>query len=188
VGVTVHFFAFDPAAYAVPPTIDGLVARGDVDRALCVAPAAAARLTEIDSRLGDNKRWYDNIDGDDAWSSARAHVDERARVALDHWLSHLFWDGGEDGCPCGRAPVGVAGGEVVYDRALVEHIVSLACALAPVEAALALGGDPSETEAPDRSWIYGFDGFCYMVHEWQRVFEETLRAGPERGLLRWVWI
>ena len=186
-GVTVHFFAFDPAAYAAPPTIDGLVAQGDLDDELSVIPAAASRLTEVDSRIGDNKRWYDNIDGDDAWSRARPHVDAASRIALDRWLSHLFWEPGDAGCPCGLAPVGVGEGEVVYDAALVAHIVSLACALEPVEAALALAFAPPGSEPPDRSWIYGVDGFCYLVHEWQRVFEETQRAGPDRALLRWVW-
>lgn len=187
-GVTAHFFAFDPGAYAVPPTIDGLVERGDLDHELSVTRAAAARLKEIDSWLGDNKRWYDNLDGDFAWARARQHVEEAPRAAIDRWLSHLFWHDDDAGCTCGREPAGVAESMVVYDRALLEHVTSLACSLEPVRAALATEfGDPPRTGGLDRPWIYEFDGFCGLVLEWQQVFERALHAGPDRGLLRWVW-
>lgn len=190
-GVTAHFFAFDPRAYPTPPTIETLRERGDLDDELSVLPSAAPRLRELTSILGSNKRWNDNLAGDYAWSCARQHVPAELRTALDHWLSHLFWDAGAagDACPCERGPTVVADHEVIYDRALLEHILSLACPLDPLEAALAVefDGEPPRTERLPQTWIYDFDGFTWLVREWQRPFERALAAGPGWSLLRWVW-
>ncbi len=188
-GVTAHFFAYDPRAYDGPPTIDRLHARGDLDDELGVTPGAADRLREIATPLGDNKRWYDNLAGDFAWSCARQHVDGEARAAIDRWRSHLFWDTEAEGCRCGREPTVVAEGEVVYERALLEHIVSLACPLGPVGPALSLefDGEPPKTERLHQHWIYDLDGFEWLAGEWHAAFERALGAGPGWGLLRWVW-
>jgi len=188
-GVTAHFFAYDPRAYGVPPTIDRLLEAGDIDRDLEVAGEAKGRLIEVPTPLGDNKRWYDNLAGDWAWACARKHVADEARAPIDRWLSHLFWDADVDGCPCGREPAVVAESEVVYDRALLEHIASLACSLQPAGPALAVefDGDPPKTERFDRPWIYDADEFEGLVLEWHRIFERALEAGPGWGLLRWVW-
>lgn len=190
-GVTAYFFAFDPRAYPTPPTIETLRERGDLDDELSVLPNAASRLQELTSILGSNKRWNDNLAGDYAWFCARKHVPADLRTALDHWLSHLFWDAGDvgDACPCAREPTVVADHEVVYDRALLEHILSLACPLDPLQAALAVefDGEPPKTERLPQTWIYDFDGFTWLVSEWQRLFERALAAGPGWSLLRWVW-
>lgn len=188
-GVTAHFFAYDPQAYRQPPTVDGLLERGDVDRELTVAAEAGARLCEVPTPLGDNKRWYDNLAGAFAWACARKHVESGARAAIDRWLSHLFWDANGAGCPCGREPLAVAESEVVYDRALLEHIASLACPLEVVGPALSIefDGDPPKTERLVRPWIYDLDEFEVLALEWHRVFKRALAAGPGWGLLRWVW-
>lgn len=189
-GVTAHFFAFDPRVYATPPTIDRWVERGELDQELEVVDEAKAWLKEIHSPLGDNKRWYDNLAGDFAWTCARKHVAPEGRAELDAWLSHLFWEAGDDdGCPCGRGPIVVAEHEEIYDHALLEHVLSLERSLLPVEAALAVefDGAPPKTERLHRPWIYDYDGFCELVFEWQRVFERASKAGPGWSLLRWVW-
>jgi len=188
-GVTAHFFAFDPRAYTTPPTIERWVEWGDLDRELEVMDEANARLVAIPSLLGDNKRWYDNLAGDFAWTCARKHVAPKARAELDTWLSHLFWDAGDEGCSCGHGPTAVAEHEVVYDHALLEHILSLERSLLPVEAALPLefDGDPPKTERLHRPWIYDYECFCELVFEWQRGFERAMKAGPGWSLLRWVW-
>lgn len=188
-GVTAHFFAFDPRRYSAPPTIDRWVEAGELDRELQVVGEARAWLEEIETPLGNNKRWSDNLAGDFAWTRAREHVAPDERAGLDVWLSHLFWDGGDAGCPCRRAPTVVADDEVIYDHALLEHIVSLARPLLPVEAGLALefAGDPPKSPRWDRPWIYEFDGFCELVGTWQQLLQQALRAGPGWSLLRWVW-
>lgn len=188
-GVTAYFFAFDPRAYTTAPTIDRWVEWGELDRELEVASEASARLKAIPTVLGDNQRWYDNLAGDFAWTCARKHVAPEVRAELDVWLSHLFWDAGDEGCGCGREPTAVAEHEVVYDHALLEHILSLERSLLPVEAALSLefDGDPPKTERLHRPWIYDYDGFCELALEWQRSFERASKAGPGWSLLRWVW-
>ena len=188
-GVTAHFFAFDPRRYTTPPSIDRWVEWGELDRELSIVGEASAWLKEIDTPLGNNKRWYDNLAGDFAWARARRHVAPEVRAELDAWLSHLFWDTDEEGCRCGREPVAVADCEVVYDAALLDHVLSLERPLAPVEAALAveLDGDPPKSPRLDRPWIYDFDGFCELASEWQRIFTRARKAGPEWSLLRWVW-
>jgi hypothetical protein len=188
-GVTVHYFAFDPGVHTMTPTLDRWLASGAIDRELEVQPAARTTLKEISTWLGDNKRWYDNLAGDHAWSCARTQVDGSARAEIDRWLSHLFWDAGGEGCACGREPIVVAEQEVVFDRALLDHIVSLECSLVPVAPALSLefDGDPPKTERLHNAWIYDFDGFEGLVSEWQRIFRCALEAGPGWSLLRWVW-
>jgi hypothetical protein len=189
VGVTAHFFAFDPRVYATPPTTDRWLAEGALDPELEVTKAAASALAEIQTPLGDNKRWSDNLAGDFAWSCARKHVDPGARDEIDRWLSHLFWDADGRGCPCGRSPIVVADQEVIYDRALLEHVVSLKRSLAPAEAALAFefAGDPPRTERFHASWIYELDGLEWLTSTWHQIFERAVAAGPGWSLLQWVW-
>jgi len=191
-GVTTHFFAFDPSVCTTAPTIERWVEQGALDAELEVADQARSWLKPIRSpQLGDNKRWYDNLAGDFAWTRAREQVPAEARAEIDRWLSHLFWDAGEHGCACARGPiqVGEDPNEVVYDRALLDHIAALECSLLPVEAALAFefAGEPPRTEGLHGSWIYEFDGFCALVFAWQEVFERARKAGAGWSLLRWVW-
>ncbi|HEY0138611.1 MAG TPA: hypothetical protein VGB85_31220 [Nannocystis sp.] len=188
-GITAHFFAFDPRVCTTPPTIDQLVKSGAVDHELQVLGEAARWLKEIASPLGDNKRWYDNLAGDFAWSCAREHVAPEDRSPLDHWFSHLFWHGAADGrCPCGREPAVVAENEEVYDSALLEHILSLERPLWVVEPALAIefNGDPPKTERLDRPWIYDFDNFCDLALMWQHLIRRATKAGPGWSLLQWL--
>jgi hypothetical protein len=186
-GVTAFFYAYDPRVSPVPPTVEGLRASGALDDELTVIGEAARWLREIPSPLGDNKRWSDNLAGDWAWRCARAHVAAEARGPIDRWLSHLFWEG--EGCPCGREPLVVGDSQVVYDRALLEHIVSLACPLVALGPALSVefDGDPPKSPRLDRPWIYDVGELEGLVHEWQRIFTEALAAGPGWQLLRWVW-
>jgi hypothetical protein len=188
VGVTAHFFAFDPRVYTTP-TMDRWLAEGALDPEMEVTPAAASALAEIQTPLGGNKRWSDNLAGDFAWSSARTHVHDPARGEIDRWLSHLFWDADVHGCPCGRRPTVVAEQELVYDRPLLEHLVSLQRPLAPIEAALVFefAGDPPRTERFDSPWIYELDGFEWLTSSWHQIFERALEAGPGWSLLQWVW-
>jgi hypothetical protein len=187
-GVTAHFFAFDPRRCTAAPGIDRWIECGALDRELQVVGDARAWLKEILSPLGDNKRWYDNLAGNFAWSRARAHVDPAERAALDVWLSHLFWDAGDAGCPCGRTPTSVGEHEVVYDHPLLEHIVALARPLWPVEAGLEyeFAGDPPRSQRFDRPWIYDHDGFTELVLTWHQLMKHALRAGPGWSLLQWV--
>lgn len=187
-GVTAHFFAFDPARYPTLPTIDRLVEAGDLDRELRVVGGASEWLAEVDTPLGDNKRWYDNLAGDFAWDRAREHVEPALRAELDRWFSHLFWDREGEGCPCGRHPVVVGETEVVHDHDLLTHVLSLARPLSSIEPALAIefAGDPPRSERLDRPWIYDFDGFCELVHERQRVLQQAARR-PGWSLLQWIW-
>lgn len=189
-GVTAHFFAFDPRRTPTAPGIDRWFDCGAIDRELQVVGDAAAWLREIESPLGDNKRWYDNLAGDHAWSRARAHVDPDERAALDRWLSHLFWDAGDAGCPCGREPTSIGDSEVIYDHALLEHIVALARPLDPIEPALSyeFAGDPPRSQRFDRPWIYEYDGFSDLALTWHQLMQRALRAGPGWSLLRWIWL
>jgi hypothetical protein len=199
-GVTAHFFAFDPRVYTTPPTIDRWLQWEELDRELQVLGKANAWLKPLPSPLGDNKRWYDNLAGDFAWTCARKHVPPEPRAEIDRWLSHLFWQTDDDadiaadtantaGCPCKRHPTPVADQEVVYDHALLEHISSLECSLLAVEPALAIefDGDPPKTERLHRPWIYDFDCFCELAFEWQSLFERARKAGPGWSLFRWIW-
>lgn len=188
-GVTAHFFAFDPRVYTTPPTMERWLEWGELDREMQVLGKATAWLREIPTPLGDNKRWYDNLAGDFAWTCARKHVAPEIRVDLDAWLSHLFWDADVEGCPCGRHPTEAAEHEVVFDHALVQHILSLERPLDPVEPALALefDGDPPKTERLHRPWIYDYDGFRELALEHQRIFRRATKAGPGWSLLCWVW-
>lgn len=116
-------------------------------------------------------------------------MEPESRVQIDTWLSHLFWDAGVEGCSCGRRPSSIAEHEVVYDHALLEHILSLECSLLPVEAALSIefDGIPPKTERIHQPWIYDYEGFCELAFEWHRSFERARKAGPGWSLLRWVW-
>ncbi len=188
-GVTAHFFAFDPRACATPTTIEGWRAAGALDDELEVSSDAHGWLRALDSPLGHNQRWYDNLAGDFAWTRAREHVAAAERIELDAWFSHLFWTEAGQGCACGREPSVVADAEVVYDDALLRHILALARPLEVVAPALALefDGDPPKTERLNREWIYDFDGFCELVDAWQRVLAGARRAGEGWSLFRWVW-
>jgi hypothetical protein len=188
-GVTAHFFAFDPCVYTVPPTMDRWLEWGELDREMEIVGKAKAWLRELPSPLGDNKRWYDNLAGEFAWTCARRHVDEPARAALDRWFSHLFWESAEHGCSCARQPETVAEDQVIYDRALIDHILSLAHPLEVLEPALAaeFQGDPPKTEPLHESWIYEMDGFASLVDRWQALFRAAAKAGPGWSLFRWVW-
>lgn len=188
-GVTAHFFAFDPRAAAAPTTIDGWRAAGALDDELDVSVDAHRWLRAIDSRLGDNKRWSDNLAGDFAWSRARQHVAPELRAELDAWFSHLFWDAQGHGCDCGRGPLVVGDAEIVYDAALLRHILGLARPLETIASALAheFDGNPPRTERLDRPWIYDFDGFCDLVGEWQRLLAAPLAMGDGWSLFGWIW-
>lgn len=188
-GVTAHFFAYDPRAYPEAPSIDALIALGDLDRELLVTADAGARLCEVQTPLGDNKQWNNNLAGDFAWACARKHVDAAARAPIDRWLSHLFWDTEGEGCPCGREPLVVADSEAVYDDALLEHIVSLECPLEAARSALSIefDGDPPKTARLERPWIYDFDEFQALALAWHRIFVRARTAGPGWCLLRWIW-
>ena len=189
-GVTAHFFAFDPRVQITPPTIDRWVEQGALDRELEVAAEARAWLKPISTPLGDNKRWYDNLAGDFAWTRAREHVAPELRADLDAWLSHLFWDAPEGhACPCGREPTMTADHELVFDAPLLEHLLALERPLEPVRLPLSLefDGDPPKSPRLDRPWIYDFDGFSELVLEHQRIFTRALAAGPGWSLFRWVW-
>jgi hypothetical protein len=185
-GVTAHFFAFDPRIHGAAPTTERWLAQGVLDEYLHVIGTGVAPIA---TWLGDNKRWSDNLAGDFAWTRARGHVPEASRQALDRWLSHLFWEGESPGCPCARTPQAVADCEVVFDHALLAHTAALACPLEPAAAALALefDGEPPRSEHFDSPWIYDFEGFCALVSEWQRITTVALAAGPDWSLLRWVW-
>ena len=189
VGVTAHFFAYDPRAYPKHPTIDELTALGDLDGELEVAPDAGARLREVPTPLGDNKQWSNSLAGDFAWACARKHVEAAARAPIDRWLSHLFWDTATEGCPCGRLPLTVDDCQVVYEPALLEHILSLECALEAARSALSIefDGDPPKTPRFERPWIYDFDEFQELALEWHRIFLRARTAGPGWCLLRWIW-
>jgi hypothetical protein len=188
-GVTAHFFAYDPRVYTTPPTIARWIAGQELDRELQVLGEANAWLKALPSPLGANKRWDDNLAGDFAWTCARKHVPPEPRAEIDRWLSHLFWDAGSEGCSCARFPTEVAEQELVYEHALLEHIFSLECSLLPVEPALSIefDGDPPKTERLHQPWIYDFDGLCWLAFEWQSLFERARKAGPGWSLLRWVW-
>lgn len=191
-GVTAHFFAFDPAAYSAPPTIDALRERGDIDDALVVARAARERLLSLDSALGDNKKWNANLCGDFAWSRGRRHVAADLRAELDAWFSHLFWEAeGADGCPCGDHPKVVADDEVIFDRRLIEHILGLERSLEPVAPALArefVGDPPASPRLHRHDWIYDYEGFSWLVDAWMRPLRQAHGRSPGWSVLRWVWV
>lgn len=190
-GVTVHFFAYDPNVYTLQPTMNRWLDWGELDEGMEIQGKARAWLKEIPSRLGDNKRWYDNLSADTAWSRSRRHVPEPARARIDHWLSHLMWRPAPGtGCGCEQAPREVAEQQVVFDDPLLRHILSLEHDLQPVEAALLR----LRQEEPDlaglygRPWPFEYEGFTNLVWEHQSVFERATRAGAGWSLLRWVWI
>ncbi len=195
-GVTAHFFAVDLELCPGVPSIDRLVEWGALDRSLEVQGVAKAWLDEVPSILGDNKKWTCNIAGDHAWSVARRHVEPSSRAELDRWFSHLFWDaedaddGGRAACSCGLSPRGVADDELLYNAALIEHILALEVSLDPVEAALAyeFAGEPPRSPRFDRPWIYDMDGFSWLISAWRELMERTRRCGEGRSLLRWVWV
>ncbi len=187
-GVTTDWFAFDPAAFAAPPTCERLRAAGHLDDAWQVRPGTLG-LAAVPSWFEGNKRWYRNIDGDDAWRIARAGVTSGERAPYDRWFGHLFWDTPPDaGCACGLAPQPVAEGEVIYTAALLRHIVELARPLDPVADALRAAfadGPPSFAGYP---WIYTPEGFATLVDAWQQTVERVVRERPGWSLLRGVWV
>jgi hypothetical protein len=188
-GVTAHFFAFDPKRYTVVPTMDRWLASGELDRELQIADNARAWIKEIHSPLGDNKRWYDNLDADFAWTCARKHLAESDRRPLDLWFSHLFWDAGDHACPCGFAPLEVAPQELIYDRSLLDHLAALRAPMFAIEPALVFefDGQPPRTERLQDSWIYDYDGFTWLVDAWHHIVAQARKAGPDWSLMRWVW-
>lgn len=189
-GVTAQFFAFDPRVQTTPPTIERWIEAGALDGDLEVMSEARAWLKAIDTPFGDNKRWYDNLAGDFAWTRAREHVAPGPRAELDAWFSHFFWDAPEGrACPCGHEPTLAADHQVVFDAALLEHLRALERPLEAMREGLSIefDGDPPKSPRVDRPWIYDFDGFRELVHEHQRVVTRALEAGRGWSLLRWVW-
>lgn len=186
-GVTTHWFAFDPAVFA-EPTVDALLAAGHLDDELEVTPHLAG-LVAVPSWLEDNKRWYRNLDADSAWSGARQVMSTEARAPYDRWFAHLFWDppAALGGDPV-RAPHPVADGQVIYPAGLLRHILDLERPLDPVGAALRrvfADGPPPLAGYP---WMYTADGFAALVGGWQSTFERVARDHPGWSLLRWVWV
>ena len=189
-GVTASVFAFDARIWTAAASVDAWSDAGYLDDELCVVSDAETWLCEIDTPLGANKAWNDNLAGDFAWDRAREHVEAAARAQFDVWFSHLFWDAEERGCGCGRAPRVVAEGERVYARALLEHIGELTRPLAPIEAALEFefGGQSPRSTRFHPHWIYDYDNFCGLVGEWRRIIDRALHAGPSYELLIGVWV
>lgn len=192
-GVTAHFFAFDPARTPGVPTMERLLEWGALDQEMVVQEAARPWLEEIGSVLGDNQKWTANLAGEFAWCCARKHVAPAERAAIDRWLSHLFWEAPDgEGCTCGRGPAPVGDAQVVYDAALITHILSLECSLLPLQDALPreFDGDPPPTPRlhERHAWIYDHDGFCTLVWQWQDHLERVHRRRPSWSLLRWVWV
>lgn len=183
-------FVFDARVWTAAPSVDAWVDAGHLDDELRVDAGAAGWLHELETPLGANKAWNDNLAGDFAWERAREHVEAQSRARLDAWFSHLFWDAQGRGCDCTRAARAVAEGELVYERALLEHIGELAHPLTAVEAALELefGGDSPRSERFHRPWIYDHDNFCALVGEWRRLVDAALHAGPSYHLLVGIWV
>lgn len=187
-GVTTHWFAFDPAVFDGPPTVDRLLAAGHVDEALRVEPGVAG-LAAVPSWFEDNKRWYRNIDGESAWSAARRALSPGERAPYDRWFAHLFWDPPPDvDCGVVRTPRAVAADSVVYSAELLRHILDLAAPLDPVRAALQIAfadGPPAYAGYP---WMYAPEGFAALVDGWQSTLGYAARRHPGWSLLRWVWV
>jgi len=191
-GVTVHFFAFDPAAYPELPTIRGLLAAGDLDRELCVQPQARGRLVEVESHLGGNKRWYDNLIGDDAWQHARGWLPEERRAALDAYLSHLFYGLREregERCGCGLQRLRVAESEHVYPPELLRHLVEGEEGFWGCEEELDAAFAPKVIRDHWRKGEYFFsaDGLEHLRSTWAALLSQAHRAGSGWALLQWVW-
>ncbi len=189
-GVTAHFFAFDPHVYTTPPTVDRLIEWGELDDELVVQSKASGWLRELHSHLGSNKKWYDNLAGDWAWGAVREQVAPKERGAIDRWLSHLFWDPEPgQGCDCGLTPSAVADGESIYDDALLRHVLALETDLAPAMNALQRRWESrAESESFDREHVHEPEGFEFLVRERQAIFERATSAGAGWSLLQWIWI
>ena len=187
-GVTSHWFAFDPAVWSVRPTVDRLRTSGALDEDLSVT-ADARGLAAVPSWLEANKHWYRNIDGDSAWSAARQHLPPEQRATYDRWFGHLFWDPPADAADTvAEAPLPVAEGELIYPAGLLRHIVALAAPLEPAAEAVRnafADGAPSWAGYP---WMYTGDGFATLVDGWHATLRRVVERHPGWSLLRWVWI
>lgn len=186
-GVTVHFFAFDPKAYSALPHLKFLIEMGDLDRELQVQPQAKQRLKEIQSHLGDNKRWYDNLVGDDAYEHARPFLPAENRAALDRWLGHLFYQ--QPSCDCGLNPVSVADAEVVYSPELLQHLIDTEADFGACTDELEQAFAPKVIASHWRrkEYIFSADGLEHLRYAWASLIYHAHKAGPQWALLQWVW-
>ncbi len=190
-GVTAHFFAYDPAVYTQQPTMERWLEWGELDREMNVQPRARGWLRPISSYLGDNKRWTDNLSAQLVWSSVHLHMPLVDREPIGRLLSHLMSVPDEGlGCPCGRQPMSVAEGQTIYDHALMEHIVSLRVDLRPVEGAIeqALAQRPGLRDIVDRPHLLEFEFFEGLVAERLAIIRRAMKAGDDWSLLQWIWV
>lgn len=190
-GVTVHHFAFDPTEFVQAPCLEGWAKQGHVSDDLSVAPHVAHALREIDSVLGENKKWYRNLDAQWAWSLARNEMSPEHVKHLDHWFSHLFYDEHEPACGHTTQPV-VAPYETLYDATLIAHICDLEVSLDDVSEVLARlnRDDPQFQSAKGIAhypWMFEPEGFEWLVSLWMRLFNDVRSANPKWSLLQWVW-
>ncbi|MCB9690064.1 MAG: hypothetical protein H6735_33795 [Alphaproteobacteria bacterium] len=185
--VTVHAFALSLDVWArrspEPPTVDALLAAGVVDEELRVAPAHAGWVTAVATLLGDNRKWYVNLDAEHVYTRARAHLEPDVRERLDDLMGRLFWEPAPE-----DAYRTVGDDHRIYSPAQLERVPDLreddASALG--EAILAAAAEPDRFET-DHPHLWEPEWFIDWVRVWLRLFARVRASGPSRALLLWIW-
>ncbi|MCA9492817.1 MAG: hypothetical protein KC621_22945, partial [Myxococcales bacterium] len=140
-------------------------------------------VTAVETLLGDNRKWYVNLDAEHVYTRARAHLEPDVRERLDDLMGRLFWEPAPE-----DAYRTVGDDHRIYAPDQLERIPALrgddeAALCAAIEAAAA---EPDRLELA-YPYLWEGEGFVDQVRVWLRLFARVRASGPSRALLLWIW-
>lgn len=175
--ITAHFYAMSWTRWrrdqppGALPDIDALYKDGVIDEVLAVSRSHQEWIQVIDSRRGHNKRWNDHLDALAAYARCREHLSPTERARIDPMVGALLDPFDGEHCP----RVYKDSSHLLYPPQLVEDLLELEVDIAPVEAAMSLGGGMP------------FDVFEAILQEWLVLLDRVSRLGADQALLVWIW-
>ncbi|HYF63645.1 MAG TPA: hypothetical protein VD886_12575 [Herpetosiphonaceae bacterium] len=194
-GVEAFFYAYDEAWFAGrrfgPVTVDTLLAARVIAMDGSVAPAYAERIRALESVIGHNKQWNNNLAADMVYSRVRDGLAGSLRARADAEFALLFWDPGEE--PVER-PAGIA--PPSYDHASSCRLYGAASVawlaaprfdpeeLRPGFGPALAGWPPADRAALGLRNLDDPDTFIWWTGCWRDVFKA---AADHWALLIYVW-
>jgi hypothetical protein len=189
-GVEAFFYGYDEDWFAVhqPVSVDleRLLNAGILERDGAVAPGYSAVIRSIDSVMGGNKQWHNNLAAAMVYHRIRPYLPTALRAQADDILQLLFWDVDDDLCartadipPPRYDPATTCW---LYAAATVSYIAGSPIDLEALRPgfAPALAGWPAEERAAlGLRNLDDADTFIWWAGEWLALFGAVAALGGD---------
>lgn len=197
-GVEAFFYAYDEDWFSghhpQAATIDALLQAGIIAQDGSVVPAYAGRIRQVESLIGANKQWNNNLAADFVYSRIRKELTDDVRARADAVFDLLFWDAGD---AIVERPAAIA--PPIYDHASSCRLYRAATVawladppLDPEELragfAPVMAGWPAEERAA--LGLRNLDDagtFIWWIECWRDLFTAAAAGDSPRALLIYIW-